>query len=91
MTEDFDAVKKRAHALRLTERELIEKAGISWPTYWRARAAITKANARVRVLRKLEGVLDRLEGKVCSLCDETPKDGCQMFGCPFAAKEPKAA
>ncbi len=67
MQEDFDRIVSRAASLRLTPRELIDGIeGLSYTTYWRAREGHVDTPARVRVLRTIEGALDRMEAERAS-------------------------
>lgn len=63
LKKDFEKVVARAAALRLTETEVLDKASpaIGRTTYWRAKNGITGTGARVKVLRRVEAVLDQLE------------------------------
>lgn len=64
MQNEFDAIATRAAALRLTVHELVDQVeGVSRVTYWRAETGRIKLNARVRVLRKLEIHLAKLEAE----------------------------
>lgn len=64
MDEYFKPIAERATRLRLTEIELIALVypHLPYVTYWRAKTGVTSAiSARVKVLRRVEQTLDRLE------------------------------
>ena len=92
MDKDFDRIEKRAAALRLTERELLNLAGVSVASYWRAKRGLVNMPARVRTIRKVEGKLDALEGKVavCGLCERRADDptvaACTHSDCALVEK-----
>ena len=61
MEHAFKQIAKRCEALRITQAELRDKAGITAPRYWRAKNGITGQSARIKVVRQVEKCLDRLE------------------------------
>ncbi len=64
MDKDFGRIAKRAALLGLSEPEAVALLDppMSYPTYWRAREGQTaKLVTRVRIARRLEALLDRLE------------------------------
>jgi predicted signal transduction protein with EAL and GGDEF domain len=64
---EIAAVEARATAARVTVGELLTKAGISRITYWRAREGMHKRpESAMKVLRKLEKVVTRIEAKRAS-------------------------
>lgn len=90
MEQAFQAVADRAHALRLTENEVVEAAGINRVRYWRAKTGVTKPNGAVKLLRIVEAKLTELEASArptCALCNKTTNEGCLTFGCPMTKTE----
>ncbi len=61
MTDAHAEIERRREALRLTEREFLELAGINNVRFWRAKKGITKGDAKLKVLREAEAALDVLE------------------------------
>lgn len=67
MDEGFAALMTRLTKLRITEAEFVrDHLAMSGPTYWRAREnnySKPGSQARLRILRECEQVLDRLEAE----------------------------
>lgn len=63
LEDSYESAEKRARALRLTETELREAAGLSITRYWRAKKGHVKRDARIKVIRELERALDRIEAE----------------------------
>lgn len=82
----FDAIIARAAALRLTEAEVVARAGVGKVRWWRAKSGVTKANGALKVLREVVAKLDELE-RPCSLCQRRAVADCPTFGCPMTGKD----
>lgn len=61
MQDDLIPIIARAKALRLTEHELREAAGVEVTRYWRAKTNKVGPDAQIKVIRQLERCLDGLE------------------------------
>lgn len=89
----FDAIIARAAALRITEAEIAERAGVGKVRWWRAKSGVTKTTGLLKVLRQVEAKLDELESGLlpCTLCgltgDRMKRGECLHFGCPWTKTE----
>lgn len=60
--EAYERAEGRMVDLRMTSQEVCDKAGVAYPTYWRAKTGVTKRRGpRTKTLRRIEATLDNLE------------------------------
>lgn len=92
MDDDFDRIEQRFRALRMTKAEFLRRVGINKVRYWRAKSGVYRDDARLRVLRDCEALLDKLESPaICSVCERREGDpavrSCTDFGCPMTKRQ----
>jgi hypothetical protein len=88
MTDHFAEIEQRRLALRLTENDLLDHAGVDKVRWWRARKGIHKRpDTTLRVVQQVERALDRLEAAPCALCGLKVTKPCDQFGCPITKDE----
>ena len=58
----FASIEERRIALRLTEPEFLDAAGIGRVRFWRAKSGRVSGDTRLVVLREAEAALSRMEG-----------------------------